>query len=82
MMYHWHNWGHGWAMGWMWLWWIVIIVALVAVFAYLARSSTWGRDSDSRRGRPSAEEILRERYARGEISKPQYEEQLKTLRGG
>jgi len=62
---------NGWGMGSTWLFWLAILVA-VAVF-YLARQS-W---QSSKR---SVEEILRERFARGEISKEQYEDRLKTLR--
>jgi len=67
-----HGW---WAMGWMWLVWIALIVGLV----FLVR---WTAVSPSGRGepRPSAEEILKRRYASGEISKQEYEEKLNDLR--
>jgi len=67
------GWGMGW-MGWMGIFWAVVVIAVILFVAFLVRHA-------SSSGRPSAEDILRERYARGEISKAQYEEQLKTLRG-
>ncbi len=67
-----HNW-NGWGMGYMWLLWLAIIVAVVALMVYVARRS-------QPPARKSAEETLKERFARGEMSKEEYEERLKTLR--
>ncbi len=72
-----HDWS-GMSMGWMWLFWLLIVIAVVAIVVFVINLA---RHSSSTR-RPSAEEILKERFARGEITKDQYEEQLKTLRGG
>lgn len=74
-------WNHAWAwdggMGWAWFglmhlaWWLVLIVgAVLAVRALLG--GRWGR-------RDSALEILRERYARGEIDEAEYEQRRKLL---
>ena len=62
----------GWGMLWMVLWWtlpILIIVALV----------TWvGRANDRRPGK-SALDILKERYARGEINQAEFEQKRRDL---
>lgn len=66
---HWHGWG----MGYSWLFWVVVLVAVVALVIYLTRQSAPPPDK-------SAEDILKERFARGEISKEEYQDGLKTLR--
>jgi putative membrane protein len=68
------NWSGWWAFA--WVCWMLIIwggIAAVAVFVVRRR----------RRWRPPAgspEEILAERYARGEISTEEYQERLAVLR--
>jgi len=52
--------------------WIVVIAAIVAAVWWLARGLRPSR-------RNSALEILRERYARGEISKEEYESRRRDL---
>ncbi|HTV62196.1 MAG TPA: SHOCT domain-containing protein [Verrucomicrobiae bacterium] len=70
----WNGWGwNAWGMGLGWLFWLAVIVAVVALIVYIARQP-------SPPANKSAEEILKERFARGEISKEEYEERLKTLR--
>jgi putative membrane protein len=66
----WHG-GHAW---WplLWLLWLSLIGLLIFLFARRGRSRTGG---DS-----SAEAILGERYARGEIDAEQYRERLDELR--
>jgi putative membrane protein len=69
---HWN----GWFMGWMWIFWVVVLVVVVFVIVRLLGTSS---------GRPkvrgeAAEEILKSRYARGEISKDDYERMLNDLR--
>lgn len=63
-------------MGFMWLWWIIGIVLIVVIVWAVAKPVT-GRDSDSA---PSAEEILKRRYAKGEIDKDEYLHRLEDLR--
>ncbi|UFS62866.1 hypothetical protein LOH54_01750 [Sulfurimonas sp. HSL-3221] len=57
---------HTYGMGWMWLWWLLPLLIIAAVF-YLAA----GRDNGRRRSR--ALELLDERLARGEIDIGTYE---------
>jgi len=73
-------WEGGWSMGWGWfglmhlLWWALLVAGVVAVFRW---GSTRGLRSGSASGRPL--EILRERYARGEIDKDEYDERRQHL---
>lgn len=71
---HWHD---GWGMypG-MWVFWCVIVIVVVLLVIWLLRSGGGpggGRHSD-------AEEELKRRYARGEISREEYEQKLDDLR--
>jgi putative membrane protein len=62
-------------MGWMWIFWIFMVFLIVwAVRGPLATNRS--RDESS----PSAEEILKRRYARGELGKEEYERKLEDLR--
>ena len=67
--------------GWMWfmpiffiLFWGLVIWGIVA----LVRGLSGSRSSDSSRA-DSALEVLKKRYARGEINKEEYEEKKKDL---
>jgi putative membrane protein len=81
-----HMWGATDAWGWMMfmmLFWVVVLFLLVWLVFRLARSQGW---IDGAAGRPDrgggAEEILRERYARGEIDRETYMRMLEDLRRG
>lgn len=71
-------WGH---MGGMGLWWILILVGLVALVIWAVRSAG-GAGERSSSGGGSAEEILRERFARGEIDEEEYRKLRDELRRG
>jgi putative membrane protein len=58
----------------------LLIVALFLAFRFARWGRGWGGSPYWGRG-PSAEEILRERYARGEISEQEYRERLEVLAG-
>ena len=58
-----------------WIFWIALIVAVVFLIRWLAVSP---RGQEAPRG--SAEEILKKRYARGEMDKEEYERKLEGLR--
>src|SRR3990172_7339380 len=62
-------------LGWipMLLFWILLILGVVALFRYLGRS---GQQQEHR----TPLDILKERYARGEINKKEFEEKNKDLR--
>lgn len=69
---HWNTWWHG---GGMWLFWLVVF-AVVSVAIILAVRSL--RRSEPPRESP--EEILKKRFARGDIDRAEYEEAMKDLR--
>ncbi|RKT87267.1 putative membrane protein [Saccharopolyspora antimicrobica] len=55
------------------LFWVLVVVAIIALVRYLQR--TGRADSGSTR----AEEVLAERFARGEIDEEEYRRRLETL---
>lgn len=72
MMYGWDPTGAG---GWL-------MLAGMAILAVAVVASVWlivNRPGTEGRTRSSAEEILRERFARGEISREQFEEAKRIL---
>ena len=67
--------------GWMWLmpvFWIVFLGLIIWAVVALGRSSSESRGSDSSKA-DSALEVLKGRYARGEINKEEYEEKKRDL---
>ena len=66
--------GMGYGMGILGLiFWILVIIGLVLLIKYLWESGGAKREQES------ALEILKKRYARGEISKEEFEEKKKDL---
>ena len=57
----------------MLVWWILAIIGLVALVRWAVHFP------ERRQGDGSPLEILRDRYARGEIDKREYEERKRTL---
>ena len=82
-----YDWGYGWmphggmyGAGWvlMVLFWILLIIGIVALIKWLL-SSGHQRPSEPRDGRRTALDILKERYARGEIDHEEFEERRRRL---
>jgi putative membrane protein len=82
----WHN-----ADGWGWLGWILMTVGMVALWAlvitalvlairYLATSRGSAPRPPSIPGQVRAEDVLAERFARGEIDDNEYRQRLALLR--
>jgi putative membrane protein len=71
------HYGHGWGMGFgMLLFWGLLIFGLVALGRYVWGSGTGaGRDGDK-----SALDLLKERYARGEIEREEFEQKKRDLK--
>ena len=82
MMYN--DWGWGWG-GWllmtlvMIVFWAAVITAVVTAVRYLASSRRLG-PSPGISGPTRAEDLLAERYARGEIDDDEYRQRLTLLR--
>jgi putative membrane protein len=75
-----HDWG---MMNWGWggaffqlLFWIVLIVVIIWAVKYL---TAHGRGTTSSSSEESALDILRKRYARGEIDKEEFERKKQDL---
>lgn len=82
--------GNGWGMGWMWFIWPLIMLGIILLVVFLVRGTTTrtpGHGGEAtppphgERGRSRAQEILDERYARGELTDEEYQEPLRQLRG-
>lgn len=58
--------------GWMFLWWIFVIVVVVGAGVFFVRQGRFSREK-------SALDILKERYARGDISKQEFEEKKSDI---
>jgi putative membrane protein len=72
------NWGMGWfGMIFMIIFWVLVIVGLVFLIKWLIQTTSNGK-TGGRMG-SSAIEILKERYARGEIDKAEFEAKRKDL---
>ncbi|MBT9567203.1 MAG: SHOCT domain-containing protein [Thiobacillus sp.] len=71
--------GYGMAgeFGWVFmvLWWVLIAVGIFALFKWIGSSSDSARTGDSR----SALNILKERYARGEIDDQEFQKRKLDL---
>jgi putative membrane protein len=80
------DWGMMWpemmiGLGWIWLmpvFWLVFLGLIVWAIVAAVRRSGESKRSDSSQA-DSALEMLKRRYARGEISKEEYEEKKKDL---
>ena len=74
-----HPWGPGYGPGWFILvpfFWVL----LIGFFIFFSRRMYWRHRVQ---GDPqSAEGVLRERYARGEIDETEYRQRLEVLRAG
>ncbi len=74
MMDGWNMTGWGWA--WMGLFPVVLLIALALVVGWFMRESGSGRTRD---GEDSAREVLRRRFAAGEIDEDEFTRRLASL---
>ncbi len=71
-----YGWGSGMALGWilMAIFWILVILGIIYVVKF-----TWGGQERRQYPRESALDILKRRYASGEISKEEFEQMKKDI---
>lgn len=73
----WHMWGGGW--GFWWIFPLLMMVFMVLMVAFFMSRGPWGHGHSRRDTTSTALEILNERFAKGEISKEEFEEKRGIL---
>lgn len=72
------SWGEHFTFGgFMWVFWIIVIIGLVFLIKWIVQQ---GNPPETRTGETPLE-ILKKRYARGEINKEEFEQRKKDLLG-
>ncbi|MRH87632.1 SHOCT domain-containing protein [Nocardia sp. SYP-A9097] len=71
----------GWDYAWMSLGMLIFWVLLFAALALLIRFTLTGATPQFTQSSPTAEDLLAQRFARGEVDKDEYLATLATLRG-
>ena len=84
MMYpygdHMSGWGYALGITGMVLFWVVLVLAIAAALRYLDRKRGESFPPTPPVPPPTAEQVLAERFARGEIDADEYRQRLDTLR--
>lgn len=68
----------GFWMGLVWIWPVLLVAGIAAFVWGLSRATTGGATRGSN-GHERAREILRERFARGELTEQEYRERMRVL---
>jgi putative membrane protein len=70
-------WGNHWMFGgYIWIFWLAVIVGIFFLIRWLVRSGGPGAQPPPRE---SAMDVLKKRYASGEISREEFEQKKKDL---
>ncbi len=72
------NWIGGGHMGFMWIFWLVAIVGVVSVIYWISKPGIHVGKMQQSPEQP--EQILKRRYANGEIDRIEYEKKLEDIR--
>jgi len=64
----------------LWLWWALILAGVIVLAVWLARTLGQAPSGGSSYPRAeSAEDVLRQRYARGEIDREEFQQRIDDL---
>ncbi len=66
---------HTWGMGWGWIIGLIVLVIVIWMIVRMVNQNNNRNQPDSK----TPLDILKERYARGEISKQEFEEKKKSI---
>ncbi len=69
------HWTNGFGGGWMMIFWVILTIAIVLGLFQMFRTTAQSNNAKQE----SALELLKRRYANGEISKEEFEEKKKDL---
>lgn len=83
MWYGTDGWGWTWGIGMVHglLWWVFVILGIVLLLRLLARGTGGGAAAPPPAPPETALDIVKKRYARGEIDKVEFEEKRRDLQG-
>lgn len=70
---------HDWMGGGMWFTWIFWLIVLVLIVWFIANQLNKNKQDSQTPGQESAMDILKKRYAKGEITKEQFEQMKRDL---
>lgn len=78
-MHDWGGWGWGIGMIHGLLWLVLIILGIVVLVRYIGRDSSGRPAPPDEPSRETALDVLKKRYARGEIDKTEFDEKKRDL---
>lgn len=79
MHYGFRNFGFGYGFGWVIPTIFIVIIFVAIIYAFSPRSENEGRKNAGKSGGTEPLEILKERYAKGEINKKEFDQMKKDL---